>query len=132
MIAMVNEEVGRGVEDFTVHPNGTAGAMFAGGRSPAGVIVAVMLDDVPFEFVQPEEVVWVNDGEFTFCKGDKADILAEADTMKKIQREKQEALKPARGFDFESKHTPSLSEAKNPFVNTRLRRVNNPAHRGRG
>jgi hypothetical protein len=40
--------------------------------------------------------------------------------MKKIQREKQEAFKPVWGFNFESKHTPSLWESEN---NTRLRRV---------
>jgi len=70
VIVVVNEEAGRGVEDFAIHPDGTAGTEFADRGSSAGVEIAVLSDDVPFEFAEPGVIMGVNNGEFAFCEGD--------------------------------------------------------------
>ncbi len=94
VIYVVNEEVGRGVEDFAVHLDCFRRVNLFDGDPSAGVEVAITRDYVPVEVDEPEVIGGVNDGEFAFSEGDDANVPAEANGMINTQGEKNKIFEP--------------------------------------
>lgn len=90
VVAVVNELIGRGVEDFTVHLDVAAfvGTIFADRRPSAGVEIVIFLDDMPIKFAQPKVVGGVNDSKFAFGEGDETNGTAEANSVIENHRPK--------------------------------------------
>ena len=101
MIDVVDEEVVRDVDDFSVH--GNCQPLLQGRRplAPYGVMRTISPAGVPFVPADALVIVRIDDGELSLREGDPAESVAVAQLSVPEQRQHGRNFQPARYSDFD-------------------------------
>ena len=99
VVYVVDDQARRNFYYTAVHIYGGSLALSTDAGIAFGIEGVAVFGDVPFVFIQPVEVVGVNDGKFALSKSNTPESVAVANASIQKHRKDSDALKPVRDSD---------------------------------